>query len=205
MANESAAPGVNTVATPDFNAEQLVAMGDQLVNQGALTREEANAALKVDGVEPPAVLSPEEIEYDRLFPRAKNPNEYEMPRIEGADPKTTIAVDKLARGWLHTAGFDRERGSTLLKEINRAAEQFAKLSEPQRELFQKAERLKLERLYGDKTAEKIRDAGQLIKELEAKAPGIVDIMNAGPGDSAMVISLVAAQASILGNRPKRKK
>jgi hypothetical protein len=32
----------------------------------------------------------------------------------------------------------------------------------------------------------------------------MDILEAGPGNSAMVISLIAAQAEILANRPRRK-
>ena len=74
-------------------------------------------------------------------------------RSGDGDPKAALALDRLARGALHTAGFDRERGSSLLKAVNAAAEQTARMSKTEQQWFAKTEEAKLQRLYGDKYPE----------------------------------------------------
>lgn len=193
------------VVTPAFSPAQLQSMADHEVNAGRLTREQANEMLKADNVQPAAQPTEEEKAYDALYPRAASASEYEMPLMgDGVDEKTAMAADKAARGWLFDAGFDRGRGSSLLKEVDRVSQQHAGMSETERKRYQASERQKLANLWGDKTNEKIGLARQLVQELEAKSPGLMDILEAGPGNSAMVISLIAAQAEILFNRPRRK-
>jgi hypothetical protein len=193
------------VATPMFSPEQLHSMADHEVNAGRLTREQANEMLAADGVQPQAQPTEEQKAYDALYPRASAPTDYEMPLMDPAlDSKTAAAFDKAARGWLYEAGFDRGRGTSLLREVDRVAQQHASMSDTDKKLYQTREREKLTRMWGDKTREKLGLARQLVQELEAKSPGLMDILEAGPGNSAMVIALIAAQAEILANRPGRK-
>ncbi len=197
-------PAAPTV-TPAFTPEQLQSMARHEVERGRLTSAEAEAMLKADGVAPAPELTPEQIAYDQQFPSARSPADYEMPLITGADDNEAVALDKAARGWLHDAGFDRSRGSSLLREIDRVAQQHQGMSDAQKQLYQMGERQKLERAWGNEFPAKLALARQLVEELQQKRPGVVEALEAGPGNSALVLSLIAAQAEILYNRPRGKK
>ncbi|MBI3043235.1 MAG: hypothetical protein HYY78_10475 [Betaproteobacteria bacterium] len=204
----SSAPAADAgpIVTPTFSASQLQTMADDLVNRGSMTRDEADAALKADGVEIQAQPSAEQVAYDKQFPRAEKPTDYEMPRIAGdVDAKAAAALDRTARAWLFDAGFDRARGSSMLKEVDRVAQRLASMSESERKSFSQAERGKLARIWGRDTESKLALGRQLVRELDKKTPGLLAMLDeTGAGDSSVVVAMLVAQAEILANRPGRK-
>lgn len=201
------APAADTgpVATPEFNSGQLQSMRDHLVNVGKLTPEQGDAALRLDGVEPNVQPTPEEVEYDRNYPRAESPAQYEMPRINPElGSKEAAALDRTVRGALYEAGFDRERGSALWKAADKAIATFSKLNPAEQQLHNKRELAKLEKLWGNDTQKKLKEARALVGHLDGKHPGIMGLMDAGAGSDVMVLSLLASQAQIFGGRMRLK-
>lgn len=190
------------VPVSDFTPEQLQTMAAELVKGGKLSQQEADAALKVDGVEPAqqaAPLSPEAQEMDHAFPPAK-PTEYDFTALYNGDDvsKETLAFDQQARGWLSEARFTKEIGSSLAREVDRVTVKHASMSEAEREIYKRTEFNKLERVWGSDTPKKIGAARRLVLELEAKSPGIVDVLErTGAGNSAIVIAQIAMQAERL--------
>ena len=68
------------------------------------------------------------------------------------------------------------------------------MTDSQRDLFQQQERVKLERIWGDGYNTNMNAARQLLQEIEAKRPGIVNFLErSGLGDSSVVIGLLASQ------------
>ena len=97
--------------------------------------------------------------------------------------------------------------SSLAKQVGEVVAKTAQMNEVDREIWARTEFAQIERVWGDKTGEKLALARQLVLEIERKQPGLVDYLNAtGAGDSAMVIMQLGNQAELLqakrtGNKP----
>jgi hypothetical protein len=196
-----AAPDLAAVTEQQFNqqmgsdltADQLRDLAAGEVKAGRLTQEQADAALAADGVDGGA---PAELDG---FEGAK-PHEYQMPGRGDYDPKQREA-DLRIRNWLSAAKFPREHGSSLATEASRVLKQHAELSDGEKEIFKRTEAVKLEKLWGPDFGKRVALARQLLTELDAKQPGILDFIDrSGLGNSAMIINLVYAQAERLAAR-----
>ena len=170
------------------------------------TREQADAEIAADGVradKPEEPLSAEASVFDREFPPVKAAN-YEFPLYgapgEALTPEQQTA-DAMFRGWLTDARFSRDLGSSLAKTIDQEATALAKMSAIERTLYGNSQRLLLDRTWGAETQEKISLARQLVRELEARRPGLLEFVErTGVGDSASVVTAFAAQAERLAAR-----
>lgn len=197
-------------SSSDFSPVELRSMADDLVTRGALTRETADAMLTTDGaqIEQPkseGELSPEAADIDSMFPPAK-PEEYQMPNMGEIFGPAQQKLDGDARGWLTEARFPAGIGSSLLSEVNRTATAWNKMDATARTMYAQQEVTALQKLWGDGYAAKVNAARQLIREMEAKRPGLARILEeSGAGNSAQVIAQVALHAErLLARRPKPK-
>jgi len=187
----------------DFTPEQIQQLAAWAVEDGQLTREQANAMLAADGGEPLIDAPPigsVAAEIDAAFPPAK-PMEFEIPSFAPDDAPLTpemIEFDGRARGWLSTAGFTAGIGSAIAKEIAQVADAWEKMNPTERELWDRGEQAKLDGMWGDQKPAKMELARQLIRELEAKSPGVVELLETtGAGNSAMVAAQLALHAERL--------
>jgi hypothetical protein len=202
--NTAPASAEGPQTAPPFSAEQLHQMAQWEIDAGRLTREQADAMLGADGVKPrqAQAVGPTAAEIDAAFTPAE-PHQYQLPPLAGDDVSNAalLAYNKTAREWLHTARFDRERGSSLANEIARTAEATKRMADSDREIHRRTELSKLERLWGDQTQSKIKLARQLVRELEEKTPGLVDLLaESGAGNNSLVIKMLAEQAELLAGR-----
>lgn len=186
-------------------------MAADLVARGTLTREAADEMLAADGaqIEQPkseGELSPEAAEIDAVFPPAR-PEEYQMPYLGETFGPAQQKLDADSRAWLAEARFPAGIGSALLTEVDRTATAWAKMDATARMMHTQTETSTLQKLWGvDGYAAKVSAARQLIREMEAKRPGLVRILEeSGAGNSAQVIAQVALHAErLLARRPKPK-
>jgi hypothetical protein len=210
------APAATPVATPDtainigggLTAEQVRSWADQEVKAGRQTRAEADAMLAADGV--PAKAAPSSVEAhltEMGFAPAKA-EQFTLPALNAPDApfdKHAQAADKMVRSWLETAGLTREIGNFVAAEVDRTATTYQRMSGSERKLWEQGQRTNLERVWGADTNKKIALAQQLVAEIEAKAPGLVYVLEeTGAGSSALVIAQLALHAERLAARPEKK-
>lgn len=147
----------------------------------------------------PDKRSEEQKELSRHFPVAR-PEEY---LIRWGDPgqdapemtPEMTAFDTSARTWMSDAGFHRELGNSLVNIISKVAEHTEGMSPVALELYERAEYKKLEQVYGDKLDDKLREAGRMVEALDAKNPGLKQLLRShGIGDTALVVSLLIQQS-----------
>jgi hypothetical protein len=142
-------------------------------------------------------------EIDALFPPAR-PVDYDMPRFaeDGAEYGTKeFEADTLARSWLADARFPRELGSFVAKESAKTAALLKTMSPELRELWARGQKETVERILGPAAPRKLALAQQLIRELEAKRPGVAHFLEAsGAGNAAAIVVQVAEHATRLAAR-----
>jgi hypothetical protein len=111
-------------------------------------------------------------------------------------------ADATMRGWLEGAMFTREIGSSLAAEVEKVARTQMNADDATREIYARGQRAALERVWGpEKTAERIALAQKLVRELDAKQPGLIRFMNdTGAGNCAFVIAQIALHAERLAGR-----
>jgi len=174
-------------------------MADDLVRQGKISREQANAELAgsgPDGVD--AHLA--SIDYVPA-----KPEEYSMPKIteDGAYTPEVAAWDKQRRQWLSTAKLDKAIGSELARNAEETHQRLKGMTDGQRELWAAGQRAQLDRLGF--TQERINLARQLVAEVEASSPGLVAyLFDTGAGNDARIVANVVLQAERLNSRPVKK-
>ena len=143
---------------------------------------------------------------DDHFPPAKENDyciRYFPPGREEAMSPALKEFDGHARTWLVSAEFPRELGNSLVAEIERVAKTTKGMTPAQLESYGETEFAKLERVYGPKLEEKLRDAGRMVQELEAKRPGLnAFLQSKGLGDSALIASQLIAQSERYWGRRK---
>lgn len=192
-----------------YTREQLQTMARWGVEDGHLTPEQANAMLKDDGIaemdftpEDPALA-----ELNAAFPAAK-PHEYEMPPLlegNGAYTPEIAKADRQFRGWLSDAEFPRGIGSYVAREVGKVAESVPTMSEPERKLWAKDQQAQLRNLWGNQYTARLAQAEALVAELEAKSPGLTDLLErTGAGNSAFVVAQLAMQAERLAMKRGRR-
>jgi hypothetical protein len=142
-------------------------------------------------------------EIDALFPPAR-PVDYDMPLFaeNGAEyGAAEFEADTLARSWLADARFPRELGSFVAKEAAKVAGLVKTMSPELRELWARGQKESVERILGPAAPRKLALAQQLIRELEAKRPGVAHFLEvSGAGNAAAIVVQVAEHATRLAAR-----
>ena len=161
-------------------------------DSGLSARDQAtlDSWLKEDGV------APESSEATDMALPAAEPFEYRLGNLreDGGDyTEADIEADAAIRGWMGDAELPAGTGTFLATEAKKLIPQLQAMNAAQRDLFQRAERAKLQRTFGDGYKENLNAARSLVQEIEAKRPGIVDFLErSGLGDSSVVIGLLAS-------------
>lgn len=194
-------------AVSGFAKSDLTQIAKHAIADGLVTREQADDALRAEGIEPPAppdpTLGPAAAEIDAAFPVPADPSEYRLPPL--GDENTPVAdlarLDGLARGWLHEARLPVEIGHHLVSEAVRGADRYAAMSEDGRNVYAAQERAKLDRILGPDAAARIDKAKRLVQDLEARKPGLLAVLRAtGAGNNANVIAQLVLHAERLEAR-----
>lgn len=148
----------------------------------------------------PDTRTDEQRELDRHFPAAK-PADYKISWAGpgGDSPVMTTEErkrrDTAARTWLSEAGTPREIGNSIVNAMAQTEQQTKGMTAEQLDRYAEAEYTKLERAYGATLDDRLREAGRMIAALEAKHPGLKDLLKSqGVGDNAMVANLLIQQA-----------
>jgi len=139
---------------------------------------------------------------DKELPAAK-PEEYQLPPIDSKDSAEITRIAATTRGWLAEAQLPKEIGSYIAKEAGAVAAKFEKMTDGQKEVFQVAERAKLDRLWGPNAQRNIDVARQLVREIAAteRGKGVVEFLErSGAGNSATVIAQLAQHGLRLAAR-----
>ena len=131
---------------------------------------------------------------------AAQAHEFDLPPMrDDGQPygEADTAADTAIRSWMVAADLPKGVGSFIASEAKTLAPQIMAMDAPARELFKQQERTKLEALWkGDAFDKNLTAARQLVREIEAKQPGIVDFLErSGLGDSSLVIGLLASHAA----------
>ncbi len=173
---------------PGFTLAQLQQMAEWAVADGSLTQQQADEALQPGSV-PPTDAPANELELPDISPEAAK---YKMPPIRdenGQYGREAMIFDRQARTWLEAAGFDREGGSYVAAEIDRAVSKWETLTEPGRKLYEAEQRTMLERLWGNDFAANRALVCEFVDGLEAKHPGIIGTLaKSGVGKSAALMT-----------------
>jgi len=174
----------------------------QDVAAGKLTPEQATKMFDELGRTPeqrePDRRSDEQKQLDQHFPAAK-PEEF-LIRYGGPGEDVVMTpelkqFDTTARAWLSGAGLPRELGNSLVNAIAKTAQNTKDMTPDQLESYGMVEYEKLQKVYGEALDDKLRAAGRMVEALEAKQPGLKNLLRSkGLGDNAMVASLLIGQS-----------
>lgn len=183
-------------------AETMATWLRQDLDAGKLSRERFDESMRQLGVDPatvpPDTRSKEERQFDEAFPTAK-PGDFTLRWFPpGQDQELTEPMQQLdtnARTWLSGAGFSKETGDSLVRQIDRVVGETVKLTDADIEARGQREFAKLERVYGPNLEAKLKQAGELVSFLEQRTPGLRQLLQMrGIGDDSLVASLLIQQA-----------
>lgn len=207
-------PGAADQAQPEielthggFTAAQQRQLAEWAVEDGTLTPEEADTALRDAGLDPltPAAADPDSPAgaIDRGFPPA-SPTDYQLPPLVSEGEAYTPEIqkfDQARRDWLSTGRFPKGIGEAIMRAAHGGAENFAALSDEARELQHRAEFERVRRHFGDDADRMVSLAQQLTEEIEAKHPGFKAWLDeTGASSSSFVTIQMALQAARLYDR-----
>lgn len=212
-------PALNTTPIPEtlspYTPEQEQQIGRDMLASGHATQAQvdehfAQVAAKASN---PNQISEKEI--PKLEQRVVDPNQvtdlnqiFPPGKFEQFDlPKTVdLNAGKVIRNSLVTGEFTREIGSEIVREVDRVSKSYSTMNEAEKEIFQRSEQIKVQNMFGDKAWEKFKAANDLLKNIDAKNPGLIKFLQSNGGAaSAAVIIRLAHQAEILAEKNKGKK
>jgi hypothetical protein len=187
-----------------FTPAQQRALASDLVAAGTKTRDEVNAALAADGIQPlddPDAPLSQAAEIDAAFPPAQ-PHEYIMPKLvdeAGNHGPELQRADQEIRAWLSDARMPVGVGSEILRSATEFAPRWGAMSPDQRQEHDAGVHEQLRAVWREDYGRKIDLARQLVRELEAKSPGkvIATLEVTGAGADATVIMNLADSAERL--------
>jgi hypothetical protein len=97
-------------------------------------------------------------------------------------------ADTSIRSWMVEAGLPKGTGNFVIAEAKTLAPKLMAMTDAERGIFQQQERVKLQAIWKDDFSKNLRSAREMVKQIEAKRPGIIDFMErSGLGDSSSVI------------------
>jgi|SRR5712692_792105 len=109
----------------------------------------------------------------------------------------------MARGWLAAAGFDRGLGNSVVNQIEKVTQHTQHMTPNELEDYGYREFAKLEKIYGSTLDDRLREAGRMVHELDAKQPGLKNLLSGhGIGDNALIASMLIQQSQRFWARRK---
>lgn len=111
------------------------------------------------------------------------------------------ALDWTARAWLVEAGFEKGPGSFLAQQANRCGIAWQKMNDGERHLHAQHQDVVLRDLWKGDYANNMSLAAQLVAELDAKRPGLRDLLaSTGAAYDTLVISQIYNRAKELADK-----
>jgi hypothetical protein len=130
-------------------------------------------------------------------------SDYRMPFMPDATAEQALAAQKTSAEWSMEGRLSPEKHAFITEEIARLTPRYQSMDAGARDLFAKTERAKVDKVFGKDSATMVSRARQLVREVEARKPGLVRLLEeSGGGNSASVIVALAQQATMLGMRGK---
>jgi hypothetical protein len=149
--------------------------------------------------------TPEERQFDKDFPAAKS-HDIQWPHTEEATTPAYHALRNEVNSRFIDADMTADTASYIIKEADAFGYCSEKWTLEEHTLYGRSELAKLTCVFGDQTAAKIETARKLIETLEAKRPGLVDLLErTGLGNNAAVILQIVNHAERLAYRNGVKK
>lgn len=191
-----------------FTPAQERKLAEWAVEDGTLSREEANDALRASGLDPldaPANVDPDSAagQIDAAFPPAE-PNDYELPPlIDEGEPydENVQALDEARRQWLAAARLPKGIGESIVRHIHESAANYRTLDQDARQLQYETEIARVREHFGDDADRMIGLAAKLTDEIDAVYPGLKKVLeDTGAANSRYVVIQLALQADRLAAR-----
>lgn len=153
-------------------------------------------------------FEPAEKSSDYRLPDANELNKVLTAGKAGAEltPADTMHIQEQVGGWLHAGRLPPAIGTAIANIAGRHIAEmpgYDTLQAGAKDAYRITERSKLDRMWGDQAPANIALATQLVKEIEAKKPGIVAFLEVtGLGNNSNVIAQLAGQARRLYSKAK---
>jgi hypothetical protein len=166
-------------------------MGELGFNQQAPAQaapDEVGAYLAAEGFAP---AKPSELRLRQHLP------ENMTPELRKAEESIT--------GWITEARLPSGIANAIVADIAKSGDKWQTMDDTQREIHAQQTRTQLEKLWGDKAPERIALAQRLIRELDARRPGLIRFLDeSGAGNSTFLIAQLGMHAERLAARHERK-
>lgn len=189
--------------TPELTGPQAETVARWLkedVAKGKLSPEAASKAF--DQLQTPAAdrvdsRTEGEKEWDAAGFVPAKPEDYSIRlHAPGEEPTPQhVQAGMQIRGYMSEGGLPKPHGDALFKAADETVRLTAGMNEDELAEFGRREYAKLQHLYGDQLEAKLKRAGDMIREIEARKPGLQALLGQrGIGDAARTVSLILDQS-----------
>lgn len=115
-------------------------------------------------------------------PPGAAPTDYRLPLVyDGTIPDAEFQrIDSTTRQWLHAGGFSADLGSSLAMRVEELGRKAPRWNEAEAIRQKNTSRATLEQLHGKDLDAKIDAALDFVAAIDAKHPGLVDLLEANP-------------------------
>ena len=195
--------------TPHPQAVAWKDYADGDLKEGRITAEQHAGIMADLGFSPeaPAAAAPDPVAEHLTaigFAPAKESELRIRQHIAGPDVTMTAeqrADESTITGWLTESRLPAKIANALVDTVAKGAKTWAQMDEGQRELSAESARAHLSKMWGDKAGERIALAQALVREIDAKKPGLIQYLDAtGGGNSVSLIAHLALHAERLKAR-----
>jgi hypothetical protein len=204
----SATPSIEMNTTPRTEAEGFKAWMREDLAAGLMTREQADQALReIDGTTLSEMAKDSRNEHERAFDLAHPIAEAHQIRWPNV-PEEDATAQRTFRNDINARFIDAGMGADIASHILKLGESFQELSknwttEGDHALYARAQTAQLESLFGDQLPQKLELGKQMIRNMEAKRPGLVEYLErTGLGNNGGIILQIINHAERLSKRSK---
>jgi hypothetical protein len=128
-------------------------------------------------------------------PPAQSGADYHLAGLDPSESPEAAAFDGAARAWLLEAGFDGSTGTSLAARADELSRKAANWGETEIAQLRQASIATLRKIHGDTLEAKLDLVDNMIDEVEAKHPGLGEVLDLNPyllADSQIVHHLIEA-------------
>jgi len=163
----------------------------------ALTIARAFSTLKNAELQSQDLRTSEDKAADALYGQPAQPQDYIVNWQTPGRPQVVVSKEmeqweQQRRGNLSDAGCSREVGNAVIQAVSRAADTISRMTPEQILSYRITENDKLAALFPDEATldRKLTAAGEMVKELETRNPGLQALLRGPVGDTAAVALLL---------------
>jgi hypothetical protein len=188
-----------------LTADQVRQMTEWAVEDGKLTREQADAALKGQGIEPPPQPSESEKHLTEMgYTPAKATEFNNLPPLLADRDASVEDIGKAhsqVTGWMTTAKLSREDGNALAYWAADFIPKWSAMPEIDQKVHHQVTLDKLQHKWGGEFDGRVDRVKQLCTEIDKKSPGFLDFLaDSGVGNDFSFIVTLSNHAERLYSR-----